>query len=111
MSGYNWIKTVNPEELKKEYKKIIPIIRQTAREYGYAVGVHGSLKRDLDLIVVPWISKPKSHKKMIKAVQLAISKCYEKNPVAIKRPHGRIAYIIHIGRKAYIDMSIFGTTL
>jgi hypothetical protein len=29
-------------------------IRELAREVGYAVGVHGSLERDLDLIAVPW---------------------------------------------------------
>jgi len=29
-------------------------IRAIARECGYAVGVHGSLKRDFDLIAAPW---------------------------------------------------------
>lgn len=29
-------------------------IRELAREVGYAVGVHGSLERDLDLIAAPW---------------------------------------------------------
>jgi len=106
--NYNWIKTKDPDELKKEYERIIPIIRETARKYGYAVGVHGSLKRDLDLIVVPWVSKTKSVKKMIKAIQLSISSCYEGNPKTVKRPHGRTAYVIHIGRHAYIDLSIIG---
>lgn len=30
-------------------------IRALAREVGYAVGVHGSLERDLDLIAAPWV--------------------------------------------------------
>ena len=29
-------------------------IRRLAREVGYAVGVHGTLERDLDLIAAPW---------------------------------------------------------
>lgn len=29
-------------------------IRRLAREVGYALGVHGSLERDLDLIAAPW---------------------------------------------------------
>ncbi|HEY9219576.1 MAG TPA: hypothetical protein VIO94_16125 [Phenylobacterium sp.] len=29
-------------------------IRSLAREVGYAIGVHGSLERDLDLIAAPW---------------------------------------------------------
>jgi hypothetical protein len=31
-------------------------IRELAREVGYAVGVHGSLERDLDLIAAPWVA-------------------------------------------------------
>lgn len=31
-------------------------IRTLAREVGYAIGVHGSLERDLDLIAVPWVA-------------------------------------------------------
>lgn len=29
-------------------------IRELAKEVGYAIGVHGSLERDLDLIAIPW---------------------------------------------------------
>lgn len=32
-------------------------IRKLAREVGYAIGVHGSLERDLDLIAVPWVEE------------------------------------------------------
>lgn len=32
-------------------------IRELAREVGYAVGVHGTLERDLDLIAVPWVAE------------------------------------------------------
>lgn len=32
-------------------------IRELAREVGYAVGVHGTLERDLDLIAAPWIAE------------------------------------------------------
>lgn len=31
-------------------------IRELAREVGYAIGVHGSLERDLDLIAAPWVA-------------------------------------------------------
>lgn len=32
-------------------------VRELAREVGYAIGVHGSLERDLDLIAVPWVAE------------------------------------------------------
>ncbi|MFM0503947.1 hypothetical protein [Paraburkholderia caffeinilytica] len=39
-----------------EYPEIPPIgrIRELAKEIGYAIGVHRSLERDLDLIAAPW---------------------------------------------------------
>lgn len=39
-----------------EYPALPPIdrIRELAKEIGYAIGVHGSLERDLDLIAAPW---------------------------------------------------------
>lgn len=32
-------------------------IRELAREVGYAVGVHGTMERDLDLIAAPWVAE------------------------------------------------------
>lgn len=32
-------------------------IRELARDVGYAIGVHGSLERDFDLIAAPWVSE------------------------------------------------------
>jgi hypothetical protein len=39
-----------------EYPEMPPIdrIRELAKEIGYAIGVHGSQERDLDLIAAPW---------------------------------------------------------
>lgn len=36
------------------YKRLIGPLREKARELGYALGVHGSLKRDIDLVAAPW---------------------------------------------------------
>ncbi len=33
---------------------IITKIRDIAKDHGWAIGVHGSLERDIDLIAVPW---------------------------------------------------------
>ncbi|HEY1071473.1 hypothetical protein [Brevundimonas sp.] len=32
-------------------------IRELAREVGYAIGVHGTMERDLDLIAAPWVAE------------------------------------------------------
>lgn len=36
------------------YKKLIEPLRVKARELGYALAIHGTLKRDIDLIACPW---------------------------------------------------------
>lgn len=43
-------------------------IRAIAREHGYAVGVHGSLARDLDLLAVPWMVEAVSAQALVSAI-------------------------------------------
>lgn len=33
---------------------ILPPMRRAAKEAGYAITVHGSLNRDIDLVAIPW---------------------------------------------------------
>lgn len=49
-----WHQCNNLDELQAFYESILPAIREVARECGYAIGVHGSMRRDLDLIAIPW---------------------------------------------------------
>ena len=39
----------------KRYPAILPTLKGVAHEHGYAVAVHGSQARDLDVIAVPWV--------------------------------------------------------
>lgn len=41
--------------LSERQSAFIDRVREVAREHGYAIGVHGSLARDVDLIAVPWM--------------------------------------------------------
>ena len=88
-------------QLKRYYASLLPIIRELAREHGYAIGVHGSMSRDLDVIAVPWVEKPKKPESLIIAIEKAIigashMRKYWKETVSNK-PLGRKAYSIHIG--------------
>jgi len=47
-------------ELKAYYKKLLPDLRECARDLGYCLAVHGSQSRDLDLIAVPWVEEPRA---------------------------------------------------
>jgi hypothetical protein len=37
------------------YEEFLPGMRDIARQHGYALAVHGSMERDLDLVAVPWV--------------------------------------------------------
>lgn len=89
---------------------ILPSIREVARFNGYAVAVHGTLKRDIDLIAVAWTDQAKSPDDLVRVIQGAVGgilgNCLRIGDPSIK-PHGRVAYtLIHPGFCGEIDLSI-----
>lgn len=40
--------------MKRTNRQMIDELRACARKYGWAIGEHGSMERDVDLILVPW---------------------------------------------------------
>ncbi len=49
-----WFKATSPEQMQAFFLSRLPAIREAAQGCGYAVGLHGSERRDFDLIAVPW---------------------------------------------------------
>lgn len=90
---------------------ILPAIREVARENGYAVAVHGSLKRDIDLVAVPWTDCATPVDELAKdirgAVRSVLGRCHFLGDPK-QKPHGRVAYmLVHMGHAGEIDLSIF----
>ena len=90
-----------------------------AMRYGYALALHGSMSRDLDLIAVPWTEDADAPEKLLKAIdRFVIEKAYITRKghklgafQATKKPHGRLAYAITIGFDGhYLDLSIMPRT-
>lgn len=97
-----WYQCNNLDELQAFYESILPAIRDAARECGYAIGVHGSMRRDLDLIAVPWIPTPRRGDTQILAMPSSLAVAIQQAATggiacessAIqweKKPHGRVA--------------------
>lgn len=92
--------------------EILPPIRLAARHHGYAVAVHGSLKRDIDLVAIPWrehnVSMPDELVAAIcGAVAGVVGRCI-RHSTSTQKPHGRVAYtLVHGGFIAEIDLSVF----
>ena len=116
------IKQPVSEHQKKRIEKILPglveRLRDKAYELGYAIGTHGSMARDIDLIVVPWTSKAIPAILLMRALMLEIEQhCgaaffadgetdeYFQSGCPGLKAHGRLAWSIHVGG-TYVDLSV-----
>lgn len=81
------------------------LIWQVAHDMGYAIGLHGSMKRDCDLIAAPWVEAYATPGALIEALCSALN-AREVGPREPK-PNGRIAVNLQIdGWFRVIDLSI-----
>lgn len=104
--------------------KLIPPMREKARELGYALTVHGTLKRDIDLVAIPWIPgavAPKTLALALHEVVLAVhGKSYlQDDPYHMDgcpghKPHGRLVWSMYFAvengnpaaYEGYVDLSV-----
>lgn len=113
-----WHKESTRPGLKRLYTRLLPRLRAAARRCGFALGVHGSMKRDFDLVAVPWVDKAVEPFVLIDRLSMAACGLHapkivlsRKPPLCAqthwtKKPHGRRAITIMIGRYAHLDVSI-----
>lgn len=83
----------------------LTLIWKLAREVGYAVGVHGSLKRDCDLIAAPWTSEAVGNAELVEHLCAGLNARIVGGPEY--KPHGRVAVNLQIdGYFKPLDLSI-----
>lgn len=83
----------------------IRLIWKLAREVGYAVGVHGSLKRDFDLIAAPWTDNAVGNAALVEHLCKGLNARRVGGPE--HKPLGRVAVTLQIdGWYKPIDLSI-----
>ena len=99
------------------YTQILPALRETAHRHGYALGLHGSMARDLDIIAVPWVEGASATEDLIRDLAQTCGgylppghpndgKPTYRNPE--EKPHGRRSWNICWGGRAFIDIAVFG---
>lgn len=95
------------------YAQLLPKIRTAGKELGYAIAVHGSFRRDLDLLAVPWIEDAASPAELVAFIAKEVSgyvigdvndRGEVKNPT--NQPHGRLSWNICWGGNVFIDLSV-----
>ncbi len=91
---------------------VLEPIRETARGCGYAISVHGSLSKDIDLIATPWIYTAKSGDVLVQNIVKVLSEYLGNVCVSGDvghKAHGRKAYTIVFNQGAvYFDLSVMG---
>lgn len=87
------------------YCELLPKIRDVARRHGYAIGVHGSMVNDCDLIAAPWVedcSDPAAFADEVRAVLEA----WQANGCPGRKAHGRLVWSFSLDPTHYIDLSV-----
>lgn len=78
-------------------------MKEIATSYGYNLALHGSMARDLDLILLPWSENYRPVEKLIEEFarvlggEVMIQSDEQRNCF----PHGRQSYVININRGKY----------
>jgi len=85
-------------------------LRNAAISCGWALGLHGSLSSDMDIMAMPWTEDATPVTDMI----IALSDCFSgENPFKKKhciphkgKPNGRVVYTISIWADFYLDINV-----
>jgi len=117
---------VKPPSLAPAYCSLYPALCDVARDHGYALAVHGTLSRDMDLLAVAWTEEAVDPIDLVKAIVKAVdgqmgmagrSKgdgTFEEVSTwdPAEKPHGRLAWSICLrdfawnGTHPFIDLSV-----
>lgn len=104
--------------LSAAYACVYSMLINVAKKHGYALAIHGSVSRDLDLIAVPWVEDAAEGLTLIKAFKDAtgcVTTGKEWDDLVPDceptiKPHGRLAYSLHFTEEGmygpYIDISV-----
>ena len=88
---------------------MIPVIKGCAKTHGYAIAVHGSLGRDLDLVAIPWTEEASTAEVLVEHIKQWIggtdNPSHPDKAGPELKPHGRRAWEIHF-QFFYIDLSV-----
>lgn len=99
------------------YAQLLPKIRAAAKGLGYAIAIHGSMQRDLDLLAVPWVDEAAPAESLVAVIAEDVhgyvigdvtARGAIESPTA--QPHGRKSWNICWGGKPMIDLSIMPRT-
>lgn len=104
-------------DCQSKFSAIIESVRGRARELGYTIAVHGSLKRDIDLIAVPWTFEAVKADELVESLRIVSGGQYawniadgHENTLAgcygRRDPHGHLGWWINLGDGVFVDLTV-----
>lgn len=87
------------------YACVLEDIKQAAYNCGWAIGLHGSLQSDMDLMAMAWTKEATTVDELIKS----ISSCFSDKvliEVHHKKPKNRVVYSLVIYGDWYLDLNV-----
>ena len=91
------------------YASIYDDLKSAALKCGWALGLHGSLSSDMDIMAMPWTEDATSVEVMIQA----LSDCFDGNPFKdlhtvahTNKPNNRVVYTMSIWKDWYLDINV-----
>jgi hypothetical protein len=88
---------------------VVPKLLPVARRLGYAIALHGSFQRDLDVVAIPWTDEAVPAEELVEALRVEVHGWLQRDqdPNPTVKPHGRLAWSIHTeDGVGYIDLSV-----
>lgn len=92
------------------YASLWPDLRNAAMDCGWALGLHGSLATDMDIMAMPWTENALPAPVMISALEACFTTMPEglriDTTVDCSKPNNRTVYTIHIWADFYLDINV-----
>lgn len=92
-----------------DYARIFTVARVLAWQEGYALAMHGSFTRDLDLLAAPWTDKACEPEHLVQRILGACENLREQHSNPGLKPHGRKVWTLifsAFGDPRFVDLSI-----
>lgn len=90
-----------------DYARVFTMARVWGWNYGYAIAMHGSFTRDLDLVAIPWTDSACPPDQLVKLIADAADLAISGAPG--NKPHGRLAWTLlfkAFGDPRFVDLSV-----
>lgn len=87
------------------YANLYATMRDIARPYGYALAIHGSMMRDMDVVAIPRMRECCAPEELVHAFAKAISFVHvDEQPE--EKYHGRLVWTMAFPGECFVDLSI-----